>query len=93
VFLVDKTSVSKIRIVDYQEYDVCGQLLYRNNEDNYGTTRHETGKNVIYIQNLMNNCCKQNSSEGTAVAQWLRYCATNWKIAASIPGGVIGIFH
>jgi hypothetical protein len=27
------------------------------------------------------------------VAQWLRYCATNWKIAASIPGGVIGIFH
>jgi hypothetical protein len=27
------------------------------------------------------------------VAQWLRYCATNWKVADSIPGGVIGIFH
>jgi hypothetical protein len=27
------------------------------------------------------------------VAQWLRYCATNWKVAGSIPGGVIGIFH
>jgi hypothetical protein len=27
------------------------------------------------------------------VAQWLRYCATNRKVAVSIPGGVIGIFH
>jgi hypothetical protein len=27
------------------------------------------------------------------VAQWLRYCATNRKVAASIPEGVIGIFH
>ena len=30
---------------------------------------------------------------GTAVAQWLRYCATNRKVAGSIPEGVIGIFH
>ena len=28
-----------------------------------------------------------------AVAQWLRYYATNWKVAGSIPDGVIGIFH
>jgi hypothetical protein len=28
-----------------------------------------------------------------AVAQWLRHCATNWKVAGSIPDGVIGIFH
>jgi hypothetical protein len=27
------------------------------------------------------------------VAQWLRYCATNRKVASSIPDGVIGIFH
>ena len=27
-----------------------------------------------------------------AVAQWLRRCATNWKVAGSIPAGVIGIF-
>jgi len=26
------------------------------------------------------------------VAQWLRCCATNWKVAGSIPAGVIGIF-
>jgi hypothetical protein len=30
---------------------------------------------------------------GTAVAQWLRYCATNQKVAGSIPDGVIGIVH
>jgi len=29
----------------------------------------------------------------TAVAQWLRCCATNRKVAVSIPVGVIGIFH
>jgi hypothetical protein len=30
---------------------------------------------------------------GTAVAQWLRYYATNQKVAGSIPDGVSGIFH
>ena len=29
---------------------------------------------------------------GTAVAQWLRRCATNRKVAGSIPAGVIGFF-
>jgi len=28
-----------------------------------------------------------------SVAQWLRCCATNRKVAVSIPDGVIGIFH
>jgi hypothetical protein len=32
------------------------------------------------------------SSWRTAVAQWLRYCTTNRKVAVSIPDGVIGIF-
>ena len=30
---------------------------------------------------------------GTAVAQWLRCCATSREVAGSIPDGVIGIFH
>ena len=29
---------------------------------------------------------------GTAVAQWLRCCATDRKVIGSIPAGVIGIF-
>ena len=32
-------------------------------------------------------------NRGTAVAQWLRCCATNRKVAGSIPDGVNGIFH
>ena len=31
--------------------------------------------------------------QGTAVAQWLRWCATNRKVAGSIPAGVSGFFH
>jgi hypothetical protein len=30
---------------------------------------------------------------GTAVAQWLRFCATNRKVAGLIPAGVTGNFH
>ena len=37
---------------------------------------------TVYITNLW-----------TAVAQWLRCCATNRKVAALIPADVIGIFH
>jgi len=34
-----------------------------------------------------------HKTEGTAIAQWSRYCATNRKVAGSIPRGTIGIFH
>ena len=30
---------------------------------------------------------------GTAVAQWIRCCAKNQKVAGSIPDGFIGIFN
>ena len=33
-----------------------------------------------------------NKKLGTAVAQWLRCCATNRKVAGSIPAGVSGFF-
>jgi len=36
--------------------------------------------------------CTNVSNLGTAVAQWLRCCATNRKVAGSIPGGVSGFF-
>jgi hypothetical protein len=35
----------------------------------------------------------RNLVVGTAVEQWLRYCATNRKVAGSIPDGVTGILH
>jgi len=31
-------------------------------------------------------------TRGTAVAQWLKYCATDRKIAGSIPAGVLKLF-
>jgi hypothetical protein len=43
--------------------------------------------------NNNNNNNKYMNKEGAAVAQWLKYCATNRKVAASIPDGVLGIFH
>ena len=33
-----------------------------------------------------------HKSMGTAVAEWLMRCATNRKVAGSIPDGVIGFF-
>jgi hypothetical protein len=30
---------------------------------------------------------------GTAVPQWLRYFATNRKVAGSVPDGVVGFFR
>ena len=35
---------------------------------------------------------KKHTFVGTAMAQWLRCCATNRKVAGSIPAGVIGFF-
>jgi len=34
----------------------------------------------------------QRGLGGTAVAQWLRRCATNRRVAGSIPAGVSGFF-
>jgi hypothetical protein len=49
----------------------------------------------------LGHCCKifscvsfyfLHTYTGTAVAQWLRYCATNKKVAGSIPDGVMEFF-
>jgi hypothetical protein len=32
-------------------------------------------------------------NRGTRWRIWLRHCATRWKVAGSIPDGVIGIFR
>jgi len=37
--------------------------------------------------------CSVPSHRGTVVAQWLRCCATNQKVAGLIPDGIIGIFR
>jgi hypothetical protein len=39
------------------------------------------------------NSRSTSSAWGHATAQWLRHCATNRKVARSIPNGITGIFH
>ena len=36
--------------------------------------------------------CEVRTEAGTAVVQWLRYCATNRKVAGSIAASVNGFF-
>jgi hypothetical protein len=45
------------------------------------------GKIIRGLPNGLNYCVI-GVKGGTAVAQWLRYCATNQKVAGSIPDGV-----
>jgi len=56
--------------------------LPRVMQDVYKFLISELHNYIEYIQNT-----------GAAVAQWLRCCATNRKVADSIPDGVIGIFR
>ena len=46
---------------------------------------------VQYYDLFVYILCIYLFSQGTAVTQWLRCCATNQKVAGSIPAGVIGI--
>jgi len=48
---------------------------------------------MIHMSHIYSILAPTLSLAGTAVAQWLRYCATNRKVAGSITAGVIGIFH
>jgi len=43
----------------------------------------------LWLKSLI---CSVTTYVGTAVAQWLRCCATNRKVAGSIPDGVSGFF-
>ena len=45
---------------------------------------------LLHIRLLKRKCIAKNG--GTAVAQWLRCCATNRKVAGSITAGVSGFF-
>ena len=50
-------------------------------------------KPLVPVLNILYFYISTFRSMGTAVAQWLRCCATNRKVAGSISDGDIGIFH
>ena len=61
-----------------QVFVICGSRAIRDS-DSSTFCANARGTFVIYIRSF-----------GTAVAQWLRCCATNRKVAGSIPADVIG---
>jgi len=73
------------------------QNIFSSSTDGVTYLISKNKKTVIYGNYAPNNLSQVNKScstdLGTAVAQWLRCCATNRKVAGSIPAGVIGIFH
>ena len=46
---------------------------------------------ILKGRDLLENL-EVDGRKGTAIAQWLRCCATNRKVAGSIPAGVSGFF-
>jgi hypothetical protein len=52
-------------------------------------------KKVMHVLYMIHDQCiiRIYTMAGTAVAQLLRRCATNRKVAGSIPDSVTGIFH
>ena len=54
--------------------------------------KHSTWEVILRVAQIVNKEQLQNYM-GARGAQWLRCCATNRKVAGSIPDGVIGIFH
>ena len=52
-----------------------------------------TSQTCRYFRGSQGISSKYCTTRGTAVAQWLRRCATSQKVAGSMPDGVIGIFH
>jgi len=58
----------------------------------YGT-RRESFEWFVSVHFAGSLSSLEKIKRGTAVTQWLRFCATNRKVVGSIPDGVIGIFH
>ena len=59
--------------------------VYDNEKENW---------RILTNEEIYANIKKPTITErGTAVAQWLRCCATNRKVAGSIPAGVLGFFQ
>ena len=68
-------------------------------EEPISTTVVPRNRSSVAVNDLNSKLCSfihdfiHVKVKGTAVTQWLRCCATNRKVAGSIPDGVIRIFH
>ena len=83
-----------LRKINYALWDVMLYSLRDRYQNSGGICCLDRGQ--MFFQNI-DTCLPDyillHPIRGTAVAQWLRCCATNQKVTGSIPDGVIGIFH
>jgi hypothetical protein len=65
---------------------------FKRSEENIWTFRKKQAEYWIIGSFVVGTFVQILLERGTAVAQWLRYCATNQKVAGSIPDGVMEFF-
>jgi hypothetical protein len=59
----------------------------------FGRVRNVTLCVGLEVLDVLKDCGAFIMERGQEVVQWLRHCATNWKVTGSIPDGVIRIFN
>jgi hypothetical protein len=72
-------SIDELRVSIHPFFQIQAPMYYETNHQ-------------IFLNVIMNSMPWDTFVVGTAVAQCLSCCATNRKVAGSIPAGVIGFF-
>ena len=74
---------------------LCRLLFGRSIPNARYVTYHQTAIRLMFIDCsfLIINYYNTVTHGDTRWRSWLRHCATSWKVAGSIPEGVVGIFH
>jgi len=78
------------------KFDSVEIKIFIASEKNYSTVKLYVTNIILSQHYIILQCIFINITYawmGTVVAQCLRCCASNWKVASSIPDGVIGVFH
>jgi len=71
----------------YVKYNIYSVSLIILSADSSGAGL----RNALFWEEVTIKFCTIFVTLGAAIAQWLRCCATNRRVAGSIPAGVIGI--
>jgi hypothetical protein len=89
----------RLRLSDDTKLQILAQLRARTHREKYRVRRQffalgrKVGQEQRVGRMVRNKLKYLRLLWGNVVAQWLRHCATNRKVAGSISDGVSGIFH
>ena len=106
VFIIDSTPTFMVlSVCKFGRFTLgtCRYWIYEALDDGMMRPKHVVNEfiNVVICNSFVRSLCVYMCIcvciciciWGTAVAQWLRCCVTNRKVAGSIPDGVFGIFR